>query len=125
MPNVKLWPAVSVMGSVSPLTVKAAPVTVALEIVTLVPPGFFKVSERSWLLPICTLPKLTLDGVAETLPGAVTVAVRGIFNVAFEALLLIATLPVAVPAVVGARVTFSVAVCPAINVRGVVMPLIV
>ena len=59
------------------------------------------------------------------LPGAVTVAVTGIFSVAFEALLLIATLPVAVPAVVGARVTFSVAVCPAVNVRGVVIPLMV
>lgn len=75
------------------------------------------------MLPTCTLPKLTLDGVAETLPGAVTVAVRGIFNVALEALLLIATLPVAVPAAVGASVTFRVVVCPAVSVRGVVSPL--
>ena len=47
MPKVKLWPAVKVIGRVRPLTVKAEPVTVALEIVTLVPPGFFKVSESN------------------------------------------------------------------------------
>ena len=69
------------------------------------------------------MPKLTLDGVAVTLPGATTVAERGIFNVVFEALLLTATLPLAVPAVWGARVTLIVAVCPAVNVRGVVSPL--
>lgn len=77
------------------------------------------------MLPTCTLLKLTLEGVAETLPGAVTVAVNGIFSVALDALLLIVTLPVAVPAVAGARVTFNVAVCPAVKVRGVVIPLIV
>lgn len=76
-------------------------------------------------MPTCTLPKLTLDGVAETLPGAVTVAERGMFNVAFDALLVIATFPLAVPAVCGARVTFNIAVCPAVNVRGVVSPLMV
>ncbi len=47
MPKVKLCPAVKVIGRVSPLTVKAVPVTVALEIVTLVPPGFFKVSDNN------------------------------------------------------------------------------
>jgi hypothetical protein len=43
-------------------------------------------------------------------------------EVEFEALLMSATLPVALPAVVGANVTVNVADCPAARVSGSVMP---
>jgi hypothetical protein len=56
------------------------------------------------------------------LPGATTVAESGIFNVALEALLVIAIFPLEEPAVVGASVTVNVTVCPAIKVRGAVKP---
>lgn len=69
------------------------------------------------------LPKLTLAGVGLTLPGAVTVAVRGMVNVLLEALLVITALPLAVPAACGARVTVNVVVLPAAIVAGTVMPL--
>lgn len=106
-----------------PLSVKPVPDTVAADTVTLVPPGFFNVSEISCVLPTCTLPKLTLDGVADTLPGSVTVAVSGIFKVEFEALLAMATFPLGVPEVCGASVTVNVAVFPAAMVNGIFNPL--
>ena len=75
------------------------------------------------MLPTTTLPKLTLEGLGLTLPGAVTVAVRGMVNVPLEALLVITALPVAVPAFCGASVTVNVAVLPAAIVAGTDIPL--
>ena len=74
-------------------------------------------------MPTTTLPKLTLAGVGLTLPGAVTVAVRGMVSEPLEALLVITALPFAVPAVCGVRVTVNVAVFPAAIVAGTVIPL--
>ena len=49
--NVTAWLGVNVVGSVSPITEKPAPVTVACEMVTFDPPVFVSVSERLLLLP--------------------------------------------------------------------------
>jgi hypothetical protein len=59
-----LCPAFSVVGKVSPLALKPAPVAVAAEIVTLDPPELVTVSVRDALLPVFTLEKLRLVGAA-------------------------------------------------------------
>ena len=58
-----LWPAVSVIGKVKPLTLNPEPVVLAAEIVTLVPPELVRVSVREALLPVVTLLKPRLAGV--------------------------------------------------------------
>ncbi len=62
--NVTLCPALKVRGRLRPVMLKPAPVAVACEIVTLVPPELVRVSERLLLLPTWTLPKLRLAGFA-------------------------------------------------------------
>ncbi len=46
-----VWPGVSVAGKLRPLRVKPAPLTVAAEIVTLVPPELVRVSGKVELCP--------------------------------------------------------------------------
>ena len=53
---------VRVTGKVTPLTEKPAPVTLACEILTAVPPVLVTVSDRLPFLPTVTLPKLRLAG---------------------------------------------------------------
>ena len=86
------------------------------------PPEFVRVTVLGVLLPVCTVPKLTLDGLEVRLPAVTTVAERGIFKVVLLALLAMATFPLAVPAVCAASFTLNVAVPPAAIVMGVVMP---
>jgi hypothetical protein len=62
--NVTLWFGESVIGKLSPLTLKAAPLTLVDEMVTVDPPVLVKVSERFELLPFCTLPKESAAGDA-------------------------------------------------------------
>ena len=62
MLKLTLWPAVSVVGKVKPLTLNPEPVALA-EIVTLVAPELVRVSVREPLLPVVTLPKPRLVGV--------------------------------------------------------------
>lgn len=74
------------------------------------------------MLPVATLPKLTLDGVAAicawiAVPPKVTV------SDGFEALLVMAMLPVELPAVVGANVTAKEVFAPAFKVTGKPRPL--
>jgi hypothetical protein len=95
---------------------------VAAEIVMLDPPEFVSVTVFGVLLPVCTVPKLTLAGLEVRLPAVTTVAERGIFNVALLALLVMATFPLAVPADCAASFTLKVAVPPAATVTGRVMP---
>jgi hypothetical protein len=53
-----------VVGKVKPLAVKPEPVAANAEIATLVPPELVRVPAREALLPVVTLPKLRLVGVA-------------------------------------------------------------
>jgi hypothetical protein len=67
------------------LQLNPAPVAVACEMVTLVPPELVSVSDKVELLPICTLPKLWLDGFAASAPAETPVPERGKFKVGFDA----------------------------------------
>jgi hypothetical protein len=62
--NVELLPAAIVSGVVRPLVLNPAPVTVAAEIVTLAVPPFERLIVCELLVPMTTLPKLTLEGLA-------------------------------------------------------------
>ena len=81
------------------------------------------VSERDCLFPTVTLPKLRLVGLAPSVPGVTPVPDRGIVRLGFEALDVIVRLPLALPAADGANDTSKVALCPALNVTGAVIPL--
>ena len=81
------------------------------------------VSESDWLLPTVTLPNARLVGFAVSVPGATPVPDNGMVKVGFEALEVTVTLPLALVADAGVNVTLKVALCPAVKVTGVVMPL--
>jgi hypothetical protein len=91
--------------------------------VTLVPPVLVTVSERDWLFPTVTLPKLRLVGFDPSAPGEIPVPDKGIVRDGFEAFEVTVTLPLALPAAAGVNVTEKLALCPAVNVTGVVIPL--
>lgn len=55
------------------------------------------VSEVVWLLPIATFPKPILDGAAVKEPGVTPVPESGTLSVGFDALLLNAIAPLALP----------------------------
>src|SRR5215472_4773880 len=93
--------------------------------VTLDPPAFVTVSDRDWLLPRVMLPKLRLVGFAPSAPAVTPVPVRGMVRVGLEALEVMVTEPVALPAAAGVKVTLKVALWPEVSVRGAVMPLMV
>ena len=81
------------------------------------------VSDRDCLLPMVTVPKLRLVGFDPSAPGTTPVPDNGMFRVGLEALEVIVTLPLALPADVGVNVTVKVALWPAVSVAGVVIPL--
>ena len=114
---------VSVTGRVSPLIEKAAPVTLACEIVTDVPPVFVNVSERFVLLPTCTLPNPRLLGLGDNVPGVTPVPESGMLRLGLPPLEVMVTLPLAAPPVVGANFTENDVLWPAFNVTGKLNPL--
>lgn len=125
--SVVVWEGFRVAGAVSPLTANPAPLGVILEICTAAFPVLVTVTCCVGLLPIATVPKLRLVGLALNCPlGAeLPVPLKGIFSVGFVgSLLTMAMLPLAAPAVVGENVTVAWADCPALMVFGVVIPLI-
>jgi len=82
------------------------------------------VSDRVWLLPTGTLPKLRLAGLALSFPCATPVPDTATVSVGSDALLLTVTLPLEVPAACGVNVTLNVALCPLVSVSGKPKPLI-
>ena len=60
--NVVLCPAFNVIGTARPLRLKPLPAAVAAEMVRAVPPEFVSVPESDFELPVCTVPKLKLEG---------------------------------------------------------------
>src|SRR5712692_6052894 len=122
--NVVLAPAAIVCGTLRPVMLKPVPVTVACEIVALAVPVFFKVIVCEALFPVMTLPKLALDGVAESCactPVPLRARVRGEPG----ALLVMETLPLALPVAAGEYVAVNEVLCPGLRVSGAVMPLMV
>ena len=81
------------------------------------------VSDTVCLFPIVTLPKLRLVGLAPRPPGETPIPDRGMLSVGFEALDVMVTLPVLLPAEDGLNKTVKFALCPAARVRGAVIPL--
>ena len=69
--------------------------------VKLEPPELVKVADCLAVPPTVTLPKSSKFDPAVRVPGVVALPDRGIFNSGFDPLLVMATLPVAVPAVLG------------------------
>ena len=121
--KVTLCPDVSVTGAAIPLRLNPVPLAPTCEIVTLDPPVFVTVSDNVCLLPTCTLPKPRLLGFEPSAPAAIPVPDNGIVNVGFEAFDVTVTFPLAAPADVGLNETLKLALCPAANVTGAVVPL--
>jgi hypothetical protein len=119
-----LFPGASVTGVVIPVAVTSFAFTLTCEIVMFEFPLFVTVTLLVLELPAVTLPKLTLDGLAEIVTDA---AIPEPLNATafgeFGALLAMDTLPLRVPAVAGANSTLNVAVLPAAIVAGVLSPL--
>jgi hypothetical protein len=103
-----LAPAAIVAGIESPLIVKPAPDALAAEIVTLAVPLFFRLMVCELVLPVTTLPKLTLEGVGVSC-ACVPVPLKGIVSGDPAALLVMEILPLALPADVGVNVALKVA----------------
>ena len=123
--SVALCDGLIVAGVVSPLTVKPVPAATMLEICTAAVPVLESVMLCEVLLPAATLPKLTLLGVAVSLPSAAVVPVPVSATVAVGvvgSLLVMVMLPLAAPEVVGEKVRLTGTDCPAAMVRGVVIP---
>ena len=79
------------------------------------------VSDRDCLFPTVTLPKPRLVGLAPSVPGVTPVPDRGMVRIGLEALEVIVTLPLLLPAEDGLNKTVKFAVCPAVRVTGVVI----
>jgi hypothetical protein len=121
--NVTGWLVLTVTGSVRPLmenSVALVPLNPIDETDTLAPVAL---SVPVWvpLVPTATFP--TFTGVTLNVPVLATEdPLRLMFRVGFEALEVIATFPLKVPADCGAKVTLKEVVCPGFNVRGVFIP---
>lgn len=75
------------------------------------------------MLPTVTLPKFKLVGFATNAPGVTPMPDKPMLSVGFEAFEVMVTLPLALPAEVGANVTVKLVLCPAASVIGAMMPL--
>ena len=103
-----LCPAVKVNGAAIPVMVNPAPLIPTWEIVTVEPPVLVTVSESAWLLPVCTVPKFRLVGVAPNAPTARPVPDNVRDRVGSGAFELMVTLPLAFPVACGVNVTVNV-----------------
>jgi hypothetical protein len=115
--KVVLPPAAIVVDVERPVWVKAPPVTAICENVRGALPLFASAIVCELLLPIVTVPKVTLVGLAE-ICGWAPLAVRAIVRGEPEALLVIDRLPVALAELVGVKVTLKEVVWPGLSVRG-------
>ena len=120
-----VWFGVRIKPEVTPLALNPAPVKVTLEIVTFEFPLFFRVVVSALLLPVFTLPKGKLVGVAPSrVVEAVPVPLNAIASGEFGALLTSETDPLTLPAVFGANTRLNVVVPPAAIVFGREMPFV-
>ena len=87
------------------------------------PPVFVTVADKDWLAPTVTLPKVRDVGLELSCPGvAVPLPDRETVRLGFEASDVTVTVPVALPAVLGANFTLKVVLSPALSVVGAVDP---
>jgi hypothetical protein len=118
-----LWPAASVTGAVIPLMLNPVPLIPMLEIVTLVPPVFVKVSDRVCLLPTCTLPKVRVLGLEPNAPAEIPAPDNAMVTVGLAPSEVMVTVPLVLPFVTGAKATVNDALWPVFSVRGAAIPL--
>ena len=77
-------------------------------------------------MPVCTFPKLRLDGFAVRVPGATPVPERAMLSVGLEALLVREREPLAAPADCGANTTLKLGLLwPGAKVKGRFKPFMV
>jgi|SRR5579862_241034 len=91
--------------------------------VTLDPPVLVSVSDKVCLPPTITLPKLRLAGFEPSMPGVTPVPDNGTVKVGVDAFDARVRLPLSLPLDGGANVTLKFALCPAVSVIGVLIPL--
>lgn len=89
----------------------------------MVPPEFVNVTDSVWLVPVCTFPKVRLEGLDSSDPGVTPVPESAMLIDGLVASLAIRTLPFTVPAAWGAKETLKPWLCPATSVKGNVSPL--
>jgi hypothetical protein len=119
--NVVFAPAAMVAGNERPDELNPVPVTFAAVIVTLALPLFDNVTVCELLLPVITLPKLTLDGFADNC-GCTPVPLNAMDAGEPGALLVSETLPEAFPAAPGANFAVKEVLPPAAIVAGIARP---
>jgi hypothetical protein len=115
----RLAPAAIVVEAESPLMLNPEPVTLTCENVSVAVPLFVSVIGCELLSPTMTLPKLTLAGLAE-ISACAPVPLNASTVGDPDALLVIDTLPGALPVAVGANVTVKVLLASGLIVAGAV-----
>lgn len=116
-----LAPDANVIGSAGPLIVNPVPETTAELIVAAALPVLEIVIVCDALLPVATLPKFKVEGLAVS-DGCTPVPVAAITAGEFVALLITEIVPFTAPTAVGAYTTDNTVVCPAVSVIGVAIP---
>jgi hypothetical protein len=106
---------------VIPVVLKPAPVTVTEEIVTVALPPFVRLMVCELFVPVVTLPKAAVVGVADNC-GCVPVPLREIVSGELGALLMTVIVPVTLPAALGPNTALNVADFPAPMVTGAAIP---
>lgn len=119
--NVVAFPAPMVTGAVIPVVLKPAPVTVTEEIVTVALPPFVRLMVCELFVPVVTLPKAAVVGVADNC-GCVPVPLREIVSGELGALLMTVIVPVTLPAALGPNTALNVVDFPAPMVTGAAIP---
>lgn len=103
-----VWPGFIVAGRLRPLTENPAPDAEVAEIVSAAVPVLLKVRDCEPVVPTATFPKLTVEGLTLNCGCAATpVPLSVMTRDGSEAVLVTVTLPLAVPAVVGVKITVS------------------
>ena len=115
-------PAARVWGKLRPVTVYPAPAAACVTVM-LDPPELVSVSGRLLLLPTVMLPKLKLGALADSAPELTALPETAAVSVGLEALLLMESSKLSVPADCGAKTTLNGALCPAAKLSGRVRPL--
>jgi hypothetical protein len=123
MENEVLWPAGIVTGKLNPPIVNTELFVLAAVTVTLAPLAV-NVPDALLLAPTTTLPRLRVPGLTASCPTAVVpVPDSEMLTLGFVASDVIVTFPDALPAACGANATVKIALCEALSVSGVLIPL--
>jgi hypothetical protein len=122
--SVTVWFGVSVVPPLTPPALNPAPVVVTFEIVTFELPLFVRVTSNVIALPMLTLPKLRVVGLATSIwVTATPFPLRAIVSGEFGASLASETDPESLPVEPGEKTALNVLLWPAGSDRGTAIPL--